>query len=463
MKVKRTATAALAALLLTATACRSESSPEASTETTVQTGGGGQAAGGDSSFGSLDDVCQPGDGGGATAQGVTESEIQLGVMTDFGFTQNPEFLDAAEVFTQWCNDAGGVNGRQLTFEPRDAKLFEYRQRVLESCREDFMLVGGGASFDGNGVRDRLQCGLVEIPAQTVMYENTESDLQVLPVADNPNIGAYEGYYEWLLTEQHPETAGAIGIIAGDVGITRLFSQRETETIEFLGGTVVYNDVYPASGFADCPPYAQALKSANVQGLVFLGSFDELAKLEQALVDVDHTLVWIDANTNAYNPEFVELGGAVLDQHTNYAAPLIFPIENADQNPATQELLDIFEQYKPDANISGPMVQAWSAWLLFATSARECGADLTRRCVFDNASAHTDWDGGGLHAPTNLADPDDREVCFVVMQASSSGWTLADFAPNEGPFRCKEHEYEVTFEHPEAATLEDVGLTLDDIE
>lgn len=458
---RRTA-AALLALTLLAGACRSEGGGEASDDTTGTTaGGGGEATAVD--FGSLTNVCQPGDPGDATGQGLTADSVQLGVMTDFGFTQNPENLVAAEVFTEWCNDAGGINGRQLTFEARDAKLFEYRQRVLDACDEDFMLVGGGAAFDGNGVRDRLECLLPEIPNQTVAYENQDSDLQVLPFNDNPDITPYEGYYRWLLTEAHPETVGAVGIIAGDIGSTRLFSQRETETVEFLGGSVVYADVYPPTGVADWTPYAQAIKDAGVQGLIFLGAFVDLAKLEQSLVDIGHDLVWVDTNTNAYNPQFIELAGAGIEQFENYSAPLIYPVEGAAENPATQELVDIFAEYAPDAEISGPVIHAWSAWLLFATAARDCGAELTRRCVYENAAAQSEWDGGGVTGPNDLADRDSREVCFAVVEATPEGWTVADFAPNEGLFRCEEHELTMQTPHPAPVTLEDVGLSIDDLD
>ena len=96
-------------------------------------------------FGDLKEVCGPGDASGATALGVTDNAIQVGTIADPGFVGRPglnqEIFDAAEVFTSWCNDAGGINGRKIVDVERDAKLTEYKQRVTESCQEDFMLVG----------------------------------------------------------------------------------------------------------------------------------------------------------------------------------------------------------------------------------------------------------------------------------------------------------------------------------
>jgi len=254
----------------------------------------------------------------------------------------------------------------------------------------------------------------------------------------------------------------VGIIAGDVGITRLFSQREKETLEFLGAKVAYNDFYPATGVADWTPYAQAIKSKGLKGLVFLGQYNELAKLEQALVDVGHNMTWIDANTNSTNPDFIKLTAGVLDKQQNYAAPYMFPPEEAAKNPATKELVDLYKKYAPNAAVTGPGIQAFSAWLLFATAARDCADNVTRRCVLDKAGARTKWDGGGLHARYDLTAKDSPRYCQVILAAQPSGWGLADFDANEGKFLCADHQYKLQGDYPDAVQLQDVGRSLADL-
>jgi ABC-type branched-subunit amino acid transport system substrate-binding protein len=413
-------------------------------------------------FGALTDVCRPGDASGDTAVGVKGGEIHVGTMTDFGFTQNREFINAAEVFTRWCNDAGGINGRKLAFNVRDTKLFEHRQRVLEACREDFFLVGGGAAFDGAGVRDRLKCLLPEIPAQTVSTENGGADLQIEPLGYNRSIGQYAGYFRWLVKEGFPGSAGAVGIIAGDIGVTKVLAAQYKEHFEGQGAKLVYNNIYPAAGVSDWTPYAQAIKSDGVKGLAFLGDFTQLAKLEQALTDVGYKLDWVDANSNAYNQQFIQLGGTNLDQHANLADAAIFPLEKAADNPATKQLVDIFKKYAPDADVTKPVVNAWSAWLMFAVAARACGAPLTRRCVYDKLTATTEWDGAGLHAPSEPNNRTSRRICFTVEKASSSGWSPAGFAPNQGAYRCENEANDLKGSYGKATTLADVGLSLADL-
>lgn len=415
------------------------------------------------SFGDLENVCGPGTASTATDRGVTATEIAVSTFSDIGFSKKSEFIDTAEVFTAWCNEAGGINGRKLVSNTRDSKLTEDRQRMIEACASDFAVVGGGAAFDQGGVKERLKCLMPEIPGQTVSVQNIGSDLQVAISDRLANASNYEGYFGWLINEAYPDSKGAIGIISGDVPVTKIISDQHKEVIEGLGGTVAYYDLYPASGASDWTPYAQAIKSANIKGLVFVGDYGNLAKLEQSLTDIDYSLDFIDTNSNAYTPEFIELAKPVIDKQNNVAPLSIYPLEEAAANPATQQLLDLFAKYKPEATISLPAVRGFSAWLLFAVAARDCGDQLTRKCLFENANTYSDWTGGGLTAPLDAgAHAVGTETCWTAMTATPDGWTVADVKPDSGAFRCTTLEHPYTGDYGKPATLADVGLTLDDL-
>ena len=105
-----------------------------------------------------------------------------------------------------------------------------------------------------------------------------------------------------------------------------------------------------------------------------------------------------------------------------------------------------------------VVQAMSAWLLFATSARAC-SDLTRRCVYDQAIKQTAWTGGGLQAPVNLDQPDSPLSCFNVEEATPGGWQAAPFGRNDGPYRCGSPVVRLPAGFPPPLTLQDVGKTM----
>ncbi|MFI2557089.1 ABC transporter substrate-binding protein [Nocardia farcinica] len=416
-----------------------------------------------SDFGDLKGVCQGGAPSGSPAQGVTAGEIAIGVPTDMGFTKKSELVDAAYVFTSWCNAAGGVNGRRLVVNVRDSKLMESRQRMIEACREDFALVGGGFALDGASVEERLKCLLPEFPAQIVDARNTGSDLQI---GGGTGIGRpynpYSGLQRWLV-QTYPGSASAIGIIAGDSPATKAMLPKYEEGLGAVGGAVTYTELYPATGVADWTPYAQSIKSKGVRGLVFLGDFRSLAKLEEVLTGMDYKLDWIDANANAYQPAFIELAGRSVAVQNNVAdLGGTAPLESADEVPAVRQVQELFARYAPDKQLTYPALRAFSSWLLFAKAAAACGNELTRRCVYEAAAAESAWTAGGLQAPMDMkpgsATP---PKCFNIVKATPQGFEPADFGPDTGQFRCDATPYVYKNDYGKPATLADVGKSYED--
>jgi hypothetical protein len=332
--------------------------------------------------------------------------------------------------------------------------------MAESCREDFASVGGASAFDGLGVKDRLTCTLPEFPAQVV--QEVGADLQ-LNMAGGPSYNGYTGYYTWLLKEAYPDSAGAVGVLAGDSASITTVVAQDTEGLKAAGGTVSYNDKYPAQGISDWTPYAQALKSKKVKGLIFLGDFLSLSKLEQVLTSINYKLDWIDANNNAYGPAFIQLAAASLATQNNFAdIGGVYPLEKAADNPATKAVAALFAQYAPKAQVTLPAIRAFAEWLLFAKAAASCGDALTRTCLYTAARKETAWTGGGLLAPADMSQSDAGRPCFNVEKATPSGWQPADFKPDNGAYRCNIPPYKFTGSYPKPLTLADVGKSMSDV-
>ncbi|MEZ5382249.1 MAG: ABC transporter substrate-binding protein [Microthrixaceae bacterium] len=458
---------ALVATTLLAGACgRSADETESGTAETEQGGSGAEtaeAAAGD--FGDLKGVCGPGDAAGATAQGVTDDAIQVGTISDSGFAGRPglnqELFDAGKVFTEWCNAAGGINGRELKMVERDAKLTEYKQRITESCAEDFMLVGGGGVFDDTGQEERIGCMLPEIPAFQVSPQSRASDLIVNPIPaglDEVQAGTLR-----YLGETFPDSTEKVGFLTGTIPSTVFIDAQLQDAAADLGWTTVYEAQYNPSGEASWTPFAQALKSAGVRGLVYSGEPENLAALQQALADIDYQLDWTLGGSNAVDQGFIDVGGEAVTGV--YLPSLIVPAFLADENPATQEYLDLFAEYLPDGKSkAGLGYNAFSAWLLFATAAGECGSDVTRTCVFEAAQNITEWDGGGLHGPTNPGE-NKQSRCNIVVEATPDGFTTPDdFEPTDGLFNCNEaNVVALDGDYGTGVTLESAGKTMSDLE
>ncbi|MCX5046424.1 ABC transporter substrate-binding protein [Aldersonia sp. NBC_00410] len=462
MSSKRIVVALAVVSLLVVGGCSGRSGTE-----TEATGGSQKESAevGSGDFGDLSGVCGPGAAKSATAQGVTADEIKVGIFSDVGFTKNPEFVDAAKVFTSWCNAAGGINGRKLVAEVYDTKLMEVRQRMIEACRSDFALVGGGAALDALGVKERLKCLLPDFPAQVVQAENAFSDLQVTAsVSTGSRYEPFQGFRQWLLQQKYPESKGAVGIINGDSPVTKVIGTKTVESMQALGATVTYDELYPAAGVSDWTPYAQSIKSKGVKGLVFMGQFTQLLKLEDVLTSMDYKLDWIDATNNAYNQEFIDNGGRSLGFQNSYldlsgAASL----ESGDKVPAVRQVDQMYDKYAPGTSVTFPGIRAIAAWVLFAKSAGSCADELTRKCALDVAKAEKEWTAGGLQMPVDLSVADRPVPCYDIEVARPGGWQAADFGPTiDGLYRCDAPIYEYQGEYPKPVTLADIGKSASDV-
>jgi ABC-type branched-subunit amino acid transport system substrate-binding protein len=444
---------------------------EGDTEVGAQEGSGpeqtgtGSTGGGDGTFGDLEDVCGPGEAEGDTAQGVTADSIKVGTISDPGFVARPglnqELFDASKVFTEWCNAAGGINGRTIELTERDAKLTEYKQRITEACQEDFMLVGGGGVFDETGQEERLGCMLPEIPAYQVSPTARGADLAVRPLP-TPLDTTATGVYRYL-EKRFPDTLEDVGFLTGNVPSTVTVDQQNQEAVESMGWGITYEAQYNSAGEASWTPFVQAMQSDGVKGLVYTGEPENFSKLLQAAADIDYEFEWAVIGGNGLDAKFIELGGAAI--HNVFIGAAVVPPFLADENPATQQYLDLFDEYLPDGKAEALLgYNSFSAWLLFATAVKECGSEVTRSCVFEAAQGITEWTGGGLHASTNPGE-NLGPTCGMVVEASPDGFAVPDdFELTDGLFRCDEESIvELEGDYGEGTTLADVGKSIDDLE
>ena len=462
--------AALLAVVLFASAC-GRSSTGSTPATTPGTSGTPVAAGpaaGD--FGTMKDVCGPGDPKPTKAadQGVTATDINIATSSDPGFTGrrglNQELFDAGEVFTKWCNDAGGINGRKIVLHEYDAALLNMDAQIKKACAADFFLVGNGNVFDDKAPqRDRLSCLLPQIPTYMVSIEGRDSDLTVQPVP-NRSTQIAVGPLNYV-QKQFPDAVKSVVTLTGNVSSTELVDAQETEAAKALGWNVKANLQYSALGEPTWVPVAQKIKDQGAKGLIYTGEPQNLALLTKALQQINYPLDFILAAANHYDQNLITSGGSSI--HNVYMVIGFVPYEDASKNPATQQYLNLFAKYKPNGKSHAALgMQTWSAWLLFAQAAKKCGDDLTRKCVYDNALNTTDWTGGGLNAPQNVKDQTAGD-CGIILEASPDGFAPPKgFTANSGFFNCDPKNVLTLHgdysKYGKGVTLADVGKTLNDL-
>lgn len=399
---------------------RSESSNPESPDSTTSVSASG-------TFGSLADVCGPGDAAGATDQGVTDTSITIGYGDDAGFPQAPglghAMSDAMKAFTAWCNDAGGINGREIIANYHDAAVTEVAHAVTEACATDFFLVGQGWSLDSAQEVTRRTCGLPAVAGYSASPQFSNAPLKWEPLpnpADKANVTPADYFTATFPDAVHKAATMYANFPATIDARDKTVAAFTTRGFDFLD----CDQQYSIQGEADWRPFLQKLKDCGAEFVYYSGSaYPNFENVLTAAGQIDYEPIWyVDANF--YTNDFRDWNTSGLADRT-YMREYVTPFEEAADNPATQQYLDIVARYGGDTSLIG--AQSASAFLLWATAAKACGSELTRSCVAGQLDTITDWTGGGLHASAN---PGANIPSSCGLMLGMSGQSYVRLAPEE---------------------------------
>ena len=437
---------ALAAIAVLATGCGSRGSDASGgvganssgdTSTTAASGGGA----GD--WGDLKAVCGPNEGGGKVAssdnQGVSADEIVLGTVADPGFQGRPglnqELFDAGDAFVEWCNAAGGINGKKLVLNKHDAKLTDYQPAIEQACKTDFSLVGGGAVQDNLWSKVGVGCDLIDVPGFAVTAEKAgltgDSPTDTREVQPVPNAGDnYQVGPAIILDKEFPDAKDRHGFMYSDFQTILAQKSKEAQAFESIGHKVVHNGVYNIAGESNWKPFATAIKDDKVKFYKFIGEPENAGNLEAAMKQVGYQPEVRYYETNFYDQVFLDAAGDAANGA--YIGTSYVPMEEADTHPATKLYMETVDAVKGKKAVLG--IQSMSAWLLFATLAKTCDKqdDLTRSCILREGAKVHEWTGGGLHAPT---DPGTNTASDCVMVLKVVDGKFERYAPTDKDFDC----------------------------
>ena len=347
-------------------------------------------------------------------------------------------------FVKFCNDLGGINGRQLELETYDAKLFETLTAVQSACNDGlFALVGSGAVQDDLGAQAMLDCELVEVPAYAATAKKAMSDNVVMPLP-NPTNWINAGPARWLV-ENHPDAVKKAAILTSpDVETAYIQSKRlieayEAEGFEFtyVRDTAIIQENYSAE--------AQEMKRAGVEYVTMVSTVSEVTKLLR------------DMEAQGFTPEVVHLGQQYYDAELltepasegAYVELNTVAFEEEADNVALQGFLAAYDEIDTNIPPSSLGVQAFSAGLLFATATKALGDDLSRETLLEELTSITSWDGGGLHFETN---PGENAVSTCFLFSTVADGVFTRLHPEGEGFDCDpDYALELTGDYGTGAT------------
>ena len=436
--------AVLAVLTVLVAACGSDrgDDPEAGSE---GNGGdssqsSGEGSGGSDQFGDLDTPCGPAEEGEAASsgneQGVTDDQIVIGYGDDAGYAQSPglshETSDAIKAFIAWCNDQGGINGREVVGNYYDAAITEVTNAVTQACSEVFMLVGEAWALDSAQEETRLGCDLPMVPTYTVSAEAANAPLMYQAVP-NP-IDFYSAGAGAQLADLFPDEVQHGTVMFGNFSATIDTKDKVLQAFPEVGWQ--FEDCpqeYNIAGETDWRPFVQSMESCGVEAVYYSGqAYPNLQNLLDAAAQENFEPIWV-TDPNSYLRSFAEWNASGNGDNV-YMRTAFIPFEQADDNPVVQQYIDIVQDDGGDISQLGE--QAASSFLLWATAADACGADLTRDCVMDQLSQVHSWTGGGLHAET---DPGANMPPECSMLLKLDGTSFVQVSPEQqGEFSCEDN-------------------------
>lgn len=409
---------ALAALCVLALAACGSSGSGSGGSSGSSGASGSTASASSGSFGTLGKVCGPGNAKGATATGVTNTSIEVAVIADINVPGAPGLLqpmwDSATAFTDWCNAAGGIDGRKLILDKRDSAETDYLPQVETSCTADFAMVGTMGVLDNTGVAAWEKCGIPNFTASTVSEAAANAKLMYpsnpLP-ADQENIGGFP-----VIFQQNPGVQAHIGTLYAEGAAGAREQHTYNEAITSDGGKVVYTAEYNSLGSVNWAPYVEAMKKAGVQMLFLNDTIATSVALDQAM----STAGWYPkiqiSPPQDYDTSFLTTGASVAKNYYVYMPSE--PLEAASAVPAVTQYEQIVPKYVPTAHLGFFGEMAFGSWLLFAESAKACGSNLTRTCLEQEVAKQTNWTAGGLQGTINPAS-NKASDCFIIMKIENA--------------------------------------------
>ena len=368
----------------------------------------------------------------ADTPGVTEDTIRIGVISD---KENPSvplptvgIEESVKAFVEFCNAAGGIGGRTLELLTYDSMITATDDVTKQACADDlFALVGTGSVQDQLGVESRIGCGLPEVGAYSATSNRSESELFFQPIPATQSQHFNVGPCLWM-AEQFPDDVTKAAIVYTDLPTAAVRAQQVKDNCTAEAGYEFVADIPVPFGETNFGPVIEEMQSAGVTYFTMVSAASEMLAVLR------------EANTQGLEFNVIDLGQQYYDRSVGaealadgaYVLTNTTPFSETDQTPALGLYTEWMGETGADEDkITSLGAQAFSAGLLFATAVDSLGSDITRDDLVTALEGITEWDGGGLHMPTNPGEALHND-CFLYMRITDGEFVREH--PDEG-FEC----------------------------
>lgn len=353
--------------------------------------------------------------------GITAKTISIGNSSDisgpvpglFSAAQN-----ATKAYVAYFNATSDICGRKLQLDTYDSRTDggADQQSYQKICSTDFAAVGSMSAFDSGGASTAQQCGLPDIRTAAVTHER--NDCSTCFGVEAAATNEFENAVPDFFVKNYHDASQHAAFLYLNAGAAAQNATTQIGAEEKRGMKIIYRAGIDVSEF-NYGPYVQKMKSAGVNWVQFLGSYQSFVRLAQAMQQAAFKPQVLVGDPTIYNPDFVKTGGSAVDGSIAFIN--FTPFEEAGSNKELQTYLQWLQQVAPGAQPTFFGLYAWSAARLFVQEATKLGGQLTRASLVAAVRGVNDWTDNGLHSPQPVGGKHSSQ-CWRFIQLKGGRWS-----------------------------------------
>lgn len=349
----------------------------------------------------------------AAVRGVTDTEIKIGVLSDFsgpGRVAGPPAKDAFNDYMAYINDQGGIHGRKIKVIVEDNGIFP--NTTLKAARkvifkDEVFAIGMNLGSSGTAaivpLCEENQVVLLPYGANKKFYD-PGSKWVFVPHTVQYHLACRAVDY---LLAQNPKAR--LGVIYQDDTYGREGLAGATDSAKFHNTKIVAKAPYKM-GSVDLVPQMKAMKEANVDAIVIWSYLPQAA----AALKIKAKMGWdvpLIGSKPTCTPVIFQLVGDLADGYliSNDNTPL-----HRKDLPGIKMVWDISEKYgNPKETLLNPRYAApiyasfYNHAIALTEGLKRAGRDLTPDSLVQGLESVKDYDMGG--ATPNLTFGPKRHV------------------------------------------------------
>lgn len=363
--------------------------------------------------------------------GITDSTIDIANVADLSGPVPGLFTSAEQAvlaYQAYFNSSTTICGRKLKVVTYDSQTSATgdQQASTSACAETFAMVGSIGAFDSGGASTTSHCGIPDLRTISTNPERFDSPVSFGTDAVDPTQVSTAQYRFIKASTGNAAAKSAMIYLNAGAAVPNALAYKAT--MEHLGYHFVYQKAIGVTEF-NYAPYAADLKRLGVTLVQFEGSYQFAVRLKQAMQSQGVNAVFV-MDSVAYDPVFVEAGGADLDGTYSYVDTAL--LEEASRNPELRLYITWLHRVAPLAKPSFFGMFAWGSMALFTQLGLQLGGKLSRTSLLAAIKTVHSFTDHGLFAPQDVGGKHSPS-CQAVIQLKGDSWVRR----SPYPFSCSD--------------------------